>query len=227
VVVLSLLSKYLLRLDGRHIFNPSNVGITAGLLLIGPDRVFSEHLWWGPLGAPVVLSLAVVLGGAWWVLRQVKMIAMSAAFLATFSMLVGVLAITGHHYYAIWHQGPVTGGFYWATVAASPELLIFVFFMIVRSPDGTQIGAWEDHLRRHHRVRRGRADRRANNGVRGQARDPFVAGRELRSSRSSTDSACGSTSDEPTRPRPREPARRLASARWPRRSSGRSCSPRS
>lgn len=130
VILLSLLPKYLLRINGRHIFNPSNIGLAWGLLLIGPSNVFSEHLWWAPLGAPMVISMAVIVGGALWVLRQVRMIPMAAVFLATFFVLVGILAVSGGHYYALWHDGPVGGSFYWLTIALSPELLIFAFFMI-------------------------------------------------------------------------------------------------
>ncbi|HEX3566018.1 MAG TPA: RnfABCDGE type electron transport complex subunit D [Acidimicrobiales bacterium] len=130
VVALSMLPKYLLRRNGRHIFNPSNIGLAWGLLLIGPSHVFSEHLWWAPLGVPVLVSMAVIFGGGWWVLRQVRMLPMAGAFLATFFVLIGIFAVGGRSYYATWHQGPVGGSFYWLTIALSPELLIFVFFMI-------------------------------------------------------------------------------------------------
>ncbi|MDQ6803964.1 MAG: RnfABCDGE type electron transport complex subunit D [Actinomycetota bacterium] len=130
VVLLSMLPKYLLRLKGRHVFNPSNIGIALGLLLIGPSYVFSEHLWWDPFGVPVVISMVVIFGGALWVLRQVRMLAMTGAFLATFFVLIAIFALAGRHYYASWHQGSIGGGFYWSTIAFSPELLIFVFFMI-------------------------------------------------------------------------------------------------
>jgi hypothetical protein len=125
-----MLPKYLLRINGRHIFNPSNIGIVCGLLVIGPSYVFSEHLWWDPFGVPVFISMVVIFGGAWWVLRQVKMIGMTAAFLGTFFLLIAIFAIAGDSYYATWHDGPVSGAFYWYTIAFSPELLIFVFFMI-------------------------------------------------------------------------------------------------
>jgi len=142
VVVLSLLPKYLLRINGRHVFNPSNIGLAWGLLLIGPSYVFSEHLWWASLSVPLVISMAVIFGGAWWVLRQVRMIPMTVAFLGTFFALIAIFALAGDQYYATWHEGPVSGVFYWWTVALSPELLIFVFFMITdpqtapRSPLG-------------------------------------------------------------------------------------------
>lgn len=147
VAVLAMLPKYLLRINGRHIFNPSNIGIVSGLLLIGPSYVFSEHLWWDPIGAPVLISMAVIFGGAWWVLRQVKMIPMTVAFLATFLVLIGIFAVAGRQYHATWHEGAVSGAFYWYTIALSPELLIFVFFMITdpqtapKSPRGRIIYA--------------------------------------------------------------------------------------
>ncbi len=129
-VVLSLLSKYLIRLGGRHVFNPSNFGIVWCLLLLGANRVFSEHLWWAPFGLRMALTMAVILGGAAWLLRQVRMIPMALAFLGTFAALIGIFAIGGRDFTAIWHDGPVTGAYYWVNIAFSPELLIFVFFMI-------------------------------------------------------------------------------------------------
>ena len=130
VASLSLLSKYLIRRGGRHIFNPSNVGLAWGLLVLGPSHVFSEHLWWRPFGAAIVVSMAVIFGGAFWVLRQVKMIPMATVFLATFGALMALLSLSGDSYFARWHQGPVGGGFFWSTIAFSPEVLIFAFFMI-------------------------------------------------------------------------------------------------
>jgi len=130
VMLLSMVSKYVLRREGRHIFNPSNIGLAWALLVIGPSHVFSEHLWWGPLGPAVIFSMAVIFVGGWWVLRQVKMIPMAVTYLATFGTLIALLALSGRTYWATWHVGSVGGSFYWVTVALSPELLIFVFFMI-------------------------------------------------------------------------------------------------
>jgi len=147
VALMSLLPKYILRHNNRHIFNPSNIGLAWGLLLIGPSHVFSEHLWWAPLGAPILIAMAVIFGAAFWVLRQVKMIPLALTFLATFFVLIGLFALFGRSYYATWHNGPVGGSFYWVTIALSPELLIFVFFMITdpqtapKSPLGRQIYA--------------------------------------------------------------------------------------
>ena len=146
-IVLSLLPKYLIRRNGRHIFNPSNIGLAWALLLIGPSHVFSEHLWWAPLGAPVLISMAVIFAGGYWVLRQVKMIPLATTFLATFFVLIGIFAVAGRSYVATWHDGAVGGSFYWLTIALSPEVLIFAFFMITdpqtapKSPMGRKIYA--------------------------------------------------------------------------------------
>ncbi len=130
VVLLSMVPKYVLRRNGRHVFNPSNIGLAWGLLVIGPSHVFSEHLWWKPLGPAVLFSMLVIFAGGFWVLRQVKMLPMAITFLATFSVAIGIFAVAGRTYWATWHDGLVGGSFYWLTIALSPELLIFVFFMI-------------------------------------------------------------------------------------------------
>jgi Na+-translocating ferredoxin:NAD+ oxidoreductase RnfD subunit len=125
----AMLSKYLIR-GKRHIFNPSNFGIALGLLVFSPAQVFSEHLWWGPPGVRLGVTVAVIACGGYWVLRQVKMLTMAAAFLATFAVVTAVFALLGRGYLAVWHSGAVTGIFYWETLAISPEVMIFALFMI-------------------------------------------------------------------------------------------------
>lgn len=129
-VALSLLSKYLLRVRGRHIFNPSNVGLVWTLLVIGPVHVFPQYLWWGPLGAPLTVALVVIVLGAGWVLTYVRMTAMALAFFSCFTAIVGLFAATGQSFIAIWHSGPISGTSYWMDICLSPEVLIFVFFMM-------------------------------------------------------------------------------------------------
>ncbi|MFN2607460.1 MAG: hypothetical protein ABR511_06125 [Acidimicrobiales bacterium] len=128
--VVSLLAKHLVRPVGRHLFNPSNIGIVWVLLVIGPNHVFPQYLWWGPWHAPVVTAMAVILGGGVWVLKRVRMIPMAATFVAVFATLVGAFALAGHSFVAIWHAGPVSGATYWVDICFSPEILVFVFFMI-------------------------------------------------------------------------------------------------
>jgi hypothetical protein len=126
----SLLVKYTVRPGGRHRFNPSNVGIVWVLLVIGPVHVFPQYLWWGPLEAPVIAALAVIVLGAIWVLRAVRMLQMAVAFLVPFCALIAVLALSGQSFLAIWHEGPISGFDYWLRICTSPELLVFVCFMM-------------------------------------------------------------------------------------------------
>lgn len=128
--VLSLLSKYAVRAGGKHVFNPSNVGLVWTFVLVGPFAVYPQWLYWGPVGLPVGLTMAVILAGGLWVLRPLGMLGMASSFLATLGVLVGMLAARGHGFFAVWHDGPVTGLFYWATIVLSPETLIFVLFMM-------------------------------------------------------------------------------------------------
>ena len=130
--VLSLLSKYLVRAGpgGRHLFNPSNVGIVWVLLVIGPAHVFPQYLWWGPFDAGLAVTVAVILAGGVWVMRPVRMYGMALSFLLPFAVLVGIFAASGREFVAIWHEGPISGVSYWLNIALSPEVLIFVFFMM-------------------------------------------------------------------------------------------------
>ncbi len=122
--------KYLVRPGGRHRFNPSNVGLVWALLVIGPVHVFPQYLWWGPLQAPVAVALLVIVLGAAWVLRAVRMLPMALAFLGTFVALIAIFAVAGNSFVAIWREGPISGVDYWLSICTSPELLIFVCFMM-------------------------------------------------------------------------------------------------
>lgn len=128
--LVSLLVKYLVRPGGRHRFNPSNIGILWVLLVIGPVHVFPQYLYWGPLGIPVVAALAVIVLGAIWVLRAVKMLPMALAFLVPFTALIAAFAAAGRSFVAIWSEDPISGFDYWLRICASPELLVFVCFMM-------------------------------------------------------------------------------------------------
>ncbi|MGH2900806.1 MAG: hypothetical protein ACRDMZ_19170, partial [Solirubrobacteraceae bacterium] len=126
----ALLVKYVVRPGGRHRFNPSNVGLVMVLIFIGPSHVFPQYLWWGPLAAPVITALVVIGLGAVYVLRAVRMVGMATAFLAVFAAVIAVLAAGGRSFVAIWSAQPISGASYWVYICTSPELLIFVFFMM-------------------------------------------------------------------------------------------------
>ena len=128
--VVSMAAKHFIRPGGRHLLNPSNVGLVLCLLVIGPAHVFPQYLYWGPIGIPVALALAVTVLGAAWTLRTIRMLPMALSFLVTFSSLIAVFALAGRSFVAIWHEGAISGASYWLHICTSPELFIFVFFMM-------------------------------------------------------------------------------------------------
>jgi hypothetical protein len=135
----SLLTKYLIKYRGTHIFNPSNVGLVAAFLLLGSTRVEPLDFWWGPLNGWLILAYAIILTGGLLITSRLKLLGMSAAFWVTFAAGLGVLAASGHCITARWSAAPVCGARFWWIVALSPEILIFLFFMIT-DPKTTPLG---------------------------------------------------------------------------------------
>jgi Na+-translocating ferredoxin:NAD+ oxidoreductase RnfD subunit len=139
--VLSMLSKHLLRRQGRHVFNPSNLGLVAAFVLFGTKRANPQDLWWGALSPGLWLTLAVIAGGGLLVARRLRMLGLVVAFWLTFAAAVGVVAASGHCITARWHYTPVCGGEFWSVMTTSPELLVFLFFMVTdprTAPSGTR-----------------------------------------------------------------------------------------
>jgi hypothetical protein len=58
------------------------------------------------------------------------MLTLAATFWIGFAAGAGVLALTGHAISARWHVGSVSGWLFWWVLVTSPEILIFLFFMI-------------------------------------------------------------------------------------------------
>jgi Na+-translocating ferredoxin:NAD+ oxidoreductase RnfD subunit len=126
----SLLSKHLIQLRGRHIFNPSNFGLVLCFLLLGSERADPLEFWWGPLSAWMVLALAIILFGGFAILGRLHLLEIAVGFWITFAVGLGVLAASGHSMTARWHVGPVSDWYFWRILAFSPEILVFLFFMI-------------------------------------------------------------------------------------------------
>ena len=126
----SLLSKYLIKWRGHHIFNPSNIGLVLCFLILGRGRANPLDFWWGPMSVWLVLALAVILAGGFLILSRLKLLWLAVAFWVTFATGIGVLALTGHAMLARWHLGPITGFHFWLVLVTSPEVLVFLFFMI-------------------------------------------------------------------------------------------------
>ncbi|MEO8075453.1 MAG: hypothetical protein ABI818_03930 [Acidobacteriota bacterium] len=126
---ISIMSKYVLRVGDRHLWNPTNFGIVA-LLVLAPDSVASLSVQWGNNLLPMVI---VWVFGAL-ILRSVGRLHITLAYVASF-LLFAVLraSVTGHP--LVSEIAPITG----------PMYQLFIFFMItdpkttVRSRSGQML----------------------------------------------------------------------------------------
>src|SRR5829696_4919642 len=126
----ALLSKHLIHVGGRHVFNPSNIGLVVCFLLLGPEYADPLAFWWGPMSFWLALALAIIVGGGFAILRRLRLLHIAVTFWITFAASIAVLAASGHDMTARWHLGPVSDWHFWRVLAFSPEILVFLFFMI-------------------------------------------------------------------------------------------------
>jgi Na+-translocating ferredoxin:NAD+ oxidoreductase RnfD subunit len=112
--MISITSKYVLRLKGRHIWNPSNFGICV-MLFLAYETVASLSIQWGNYLLPMLVIWA--LGSLIiWRLRRFHITATYVASFIAFAFLRAL--ITGHPWQA--EVAPITG----------PMYQLFIFFMI-------------------------------------------------------------------------------------------------
>jgi Na+-transporting NADH:ubiquinone oxidoreductase subunit NqrB len=126
---ISILSKYVIRVGNRHIFNPTNFGIVA-MLLLAPDAVAGLSIQWGNNLLPMVL---VWIFGTF-ILRAVGRLNITLTYVASF-LVLGVLRakMIGHPVLA--EIAPITG----------PMYQLFIFFMIT-DPKTTVRAKWAQSL---------------------------------------------------------------------------------
>ena len=127
---LSLLSKYVIRRGGSHIFNPSNIGLVVAFVVLGPSRVEPLDFWWGPLDGWMIAAYLVIGVGGFLITRRLALLGLAAAFWVALAAGLGLLAASGHCMTANWAFAPVCGFDFWRVVVTSPETMIFLFFMI-------------------------------------------------------------------------------------------------
>src|SRR4026208_886607 len=77
--VLSIMSKYVLRVKGRHLWNPSNFGICV-LLFLAPESVAALSVQWGNFKWPLLVIW--ILGSV--IIYCAKRIHISATYVASF-----------------------------------------------------------------------------------------------------------------------------------------------
>src|SRR5688572_4214120 len=126
----ALLSKYVVRVRRNHVFNPSNFGLVLCFLLLGAERADPLALWWGPLSTSLVVALVLIVAGGFLILRRLHLVGVALGFWLAFAAGIGVLAASGHTMTAAWHVGPIEGAEFWWLLVSSPEILVFLFFMI-------------------------------------------------------------------------------------------------
>ena len=125
-----LLSKYVITFRGRHVFNPSNFGLVLCFVLLGPEHADPLPFWWGPMSIWLALALVLIVGGGLTILSRLRLVGIAVGFWLTFAAGIAVLAATGHEMTAAWHLGPIHGLDLWWLLVTSPEVLVFLFFMI-------------------------------------------------------------------------------------------------
>jgi Na+-translocating ferredoxin:NAD+ oxidoreductase RnfD subunit len=130
VAGLSLLSKYVIRYRGSHVFNPSNVGLVVAFVVLGLTRVEPLDFWWAPLNPAMLLAYAVILAGGLLITRRLKLLALAATFWVALAAGLGVLTASGHCMTTNWAFAPVCGVDFWRVIVTSPEVMVFLFFMI-------------------------------------------------------------------------------------------------
>jgi hypothetical protein len=126
---ISITSKYVLRVQGRHIWNPTNFGIVA-MLLLASDTVAGLSVQWGNNLLPMVFVW--IFGTV--ILRMVGRLHITLTYVASF-LVFGVLRalVTGHPIAS--EIAPITG----------PMYQLFIFFMIT-DPKTTVGPKWAQSL---------------------------------------------------------------------------------
>jgi hypothetical protein len=127
---LSLLTKYFIRWRGNHIFNPSNIGLVGAFVILGSTRVEPLDFWWAPLNVWMIAAYVIITAGGILIDRRLHLLELAAAFWLTLAAGVSLLAASGHCMTTDWSFTPVCGADFARTIVTSPEVLIFLFFMI-------------------------------------------------------------------------------------------------
>jgi enediyne biosynthesis protein E5 len=124
---ISILSKYVLRLNGRHIWNPTNFGVSA-IVLLAPATVTVLSVQWGNAVAP--MAVIWLLGAV--IVWRVGRAHISATYVAAYFLFAFVRsAITGIPFLAT--VAPITG----------PMYQLFIFFMVTDPKTTVRSKKWQ------------------------------------------------------------------------------------
>jgi enediyne biosynthesis protein E5 len=112
--VVSIMSKYVLRVNGKHIWNPSNFSISV-LLFLAPETVAALSIQWGNYLLPMLVIW--ILGSI--IIARLHRFHITGTYVACFILLAMVRSfITGSPWQS--EVAPLTG----------PMYQLFIFFMI-------------------------------------------------------------------------------------------------
>jgi enediyne biosynthesis protein E5 len=125
--VVSIMSKYVLRLKGRHIWNPSNFGISV-LLFLAPETVATLSIQWGNYLLPMIVIWC--LGSV--IIWRVRRFHITATYVACFIAFAFLRSyITGSPWQS--EIAPLTG----------PMYQLFIFFMVTDPKTTVRSKRWQ------------------------------------------------------------------------------------
>jgi len=125
--VVSIMSKYVLRVKNRHIWNPSNFGISV-LLFLAPETVATLSIQWGNYLLPMVVIW--ILGSI--IIARLKRFHITGTYVACFIAFAFVRSfITGSPWQS--EIAPLTG----------PMYQLFIFFMITDPKTTVKSKKWQ------------------------------------------------------------------------------------
>ena len=127
VSLVSITSKYVLRVKGRHIWNPTNFGVSAAAFL-APATITVLSIQWGNVLAPMLVIW--VLGSV--IVWRVGRAHISATYVASFLFFSWVTSV-------------ITGNSWSATVApiTGPMYQLFIFFMVTDPKTTVRSKFWQ------------------------------------------------------------------------------------
>jgi Na+-translocating ferredoxin:NAD+ oxidoreductase RnfD subunit len=125
--IVSIMSKYVLRVKGRHIWNPSNFGISV-LLFLAPETVASLSIQWGNYVLPMIVIW--ILGSI--IIYRVRRFHITATYVVCFILFALLRSLlTGSPWQS--EIAPLTG----------PMYQLFIFFMITDPKTTVRSNLWQ------------------------------------------------------------------------------------
>jgi Na+-transporting NADH:ubiquinone oxidoreductase subunit NqrB len=125
--LISIISKYVLRIKGRHIWNPSNFGISV-LLFLAPETVAGLSIQWGNYVLPMLVIW--VLGSV--IIARLHRFNITGTYVACFIIFAFLRSyITGSPWQS--EVAPLTG----------PMYQLFIFFMITDPKTTVRSKFWQ------------------------------------------------------------------------------------